>query len=367
MSKDFYDVLGLSKSATPEEIKKAYRKLAKEYHPDINKSEGAEEKFKKINEAYEVLSDPEKRANYDRYGGGFENAGGAHGFAGGANPFDIFSNFFRQDGEDGFFSSYQSGDMRGGGREEVTKKDVSITFLQAVKGCDYELSYRAKKACSECNGMRTYQGDRSYIHNCSACRGYGYEVIRTKSLFGVIEGRQTCRYCEGAGEKITRICTTCRGEGYNTENKKITIKIPGGVKTGDSLVFKDNQSYNGKKIYLSIRVLDSEVFTREGDNLYTKVIVNPLVAILGGSIEVPTPYGIKTIKLPAGSNSRDLLKLKGMGISFKKGIGNLFIKLEIASLKLTPSELEKIKSIQLTEPKEGKDWMRLFKKEYETI
>ncbi|PYC99623.1 molecular chaperone DnaJ, partial [Microbacterium esteraromaticum] len=198
--------------------------------------------------------------------------------------------------------------------------------------------------------------DRSYIYNCSACKGHGYEVVRTKSLFGIIEQKNTCRYCGGSGEKITKFCTTCRGHGYTSETKKVTIKIPGGVKTGDSLVFRDSQSYDNKKIYLSIKVENSDVFTREGDNVHTKVFINPLVAILGGSVEVPTPYGVKSIKLPPCSSSKELLKLKGMGIDFgKKGIGNLFIKLEMASLKLSSTDLEKIKSIKLTELKETKD------------
>ncbi|AHC39913.1 molecular chaperone DnaJ [Mycoplasma ovis str. Michigan] len=370
MSGDFYEVLGLNKNATQDEIKKAYRKLAKQYHPDINKSAGAEEKFKKINEAYEVLSDPQKKSNYDRFGAGFENAGGAQGFEGGANPFDIFSSFFsRQEGEDSFFSSFQTSGHRQSRREaEAPRKDVTISFLQSVKGCNYELSYKANKLCSECNGIRTFQGNKSYIYDCSACRGSGYEVIRTKSLFGIIEQKNVCRYCRGSGEQITKLCTTCRGQGYNTENKRVTIKIPGGVKTGDTLWYRDKESYDEGRIYLKINVKSSDIFTREGDNLYTKVFINPLVAILGGSIEVPTPYGIRNVKIPPNSNSKELLKLKGLGINFeKKGIGNLFVKIEIATLKLSPAEIEKIKSIKLTDSKESKDWIKLFKKEYEEI
>nr|WP_237710385.1 DnaJ C-terminal domain-containing protein [Candidatus Mycoplasma haematolamae] len=233
-----------------------------------------------------------------------------------------------------------------------------------MKGCEYELSYKSNQVCKECKGTRAYMGDKSYIYNCSICKGYGYEIIRTKTLFGIHEEQTVCRYCGGTGEKITKECTACKRQGYVSEAKKVTIKIPGGVQNGAVLLFRDTQSFDEQKIQLCIHVSSSEIFTREGDNLKTTIYVNPLTLILGGTIEVPTPYGLKKVTLAPGSTTKEF-KLKGMGITHnKKGMGDLFVKPEIGSLKLSSLELEKIKSIKLSELKETKDWLKQFKKEY---
>ncbi|KMZ96302.1 hypothetical protein PVNG_02440 [Plasmodium vivax North Korean] len=350
MGKDYYKILGIDNNASQEEIKKAYRKLAKQYHPDLNKSPDAEEQFKKVNEAYEVLSDPEKRSQYDRYGSAaFDGGGGQQGFHASGNPFDIFNDFFSRD-EDGFFSGFSSHNMRREERSYREEKLISISFLDSVRGCEYELSYKSRQKCSECKGTKAYQGDSRYIYNCSVCGGTGYEIIRTKSMLGIFEQKRRCRYCDGAGEKITRDCTSCRKRGYVIENKKTKIKIPGGVKDGDSLVFNDSQSYDNQKIFLKLNVGSSKIFERKGEDLYTKAFISPFVSVLGGSIEIPTPYGIKNVKIPAGTGTGTPLKLKEMGVSRgKKGTGNLFIKLEIASIKLSSLDGEKIKSIRIEE------------------
>ncbi|CCE66761.1 DnaJ domain-containing protein [Candidatus Mycoplasma haematominutum] len=372
MSQDYYQTLGVDRNSTEEEIKKAYRKLAKEYHPDLNKSPGAEEKFKKINAAYEVLGDPQKRSNYDRFGTAFEGGGFSPGYEGGTgDPInDIFSKFFsRADEEDGFSSFFQGGGTTYSTRRtretRDTRREIKLSFLESITGCDYEISYKSNKVCTECRGNRAYMGDKSYIYNCSICKGYGYEIVRNKSLFGVVETKTHCRYCGGSGEKITKGCTTCKQQGSVSETKKLNIKIPGGVKDGDSLVFTDATAYDKQKIFLDLQVENSSVFTRKGDELHTKVYVNPLIIILGGTVEVPTPYGPKSIKIPANSNTSSLLKIKNMGINFgKRGIKDLFVKLEVASLRYNRAELEKIKSLSLAEPREATELMKQFKKEY---
>ncbi|ADX98009.1 DnaJ domain-containing protein [Mycoplasma suis] len=373
MSVDFYNVLGVSRSASQDEIKKAYRKLAKEYHPDINKSAGAEKKFKEINEAYEVLGDPQKKANYDRFGSAAFD-GGASSFEGGTNPFDFFNSFFTRqddDDEDGFFTSFRTtggGPRPSSSREEVNKiyKTINISFLQSIKGCNYEIQYKSNQVCKECRGNKAFKGDKSYISSCLGCKGYGYEVIRSKGLFGIMEQRITCRYCGGSGEKIAKVCTTCKKQGYVTEIKSMNISIRSGIKNGEVLMFDDKESYHEQKIHVTVVVESSKVFRREGDNLYTKIFVNPLVLFLGGDVNVPTPFGLKSFKLPPGTNTKDLLKLKGMGITFgKKSVGNLFIKIEAAPTKLSHIDLEKIKSIELTDPKDNGEWQKSFKKEYE--
>ncbi|AGX89053.1 DnaJ domain-containing protein [Mycoplasma parvum] len=366
MSSDYYSVLGVDRNASIDEIKKAYRKLAKEYHPDINKSAGAEQKFKEINEAYEVLGDPQKKSNYDRFGA--SSFDGTGGFENGSNPFDIFNSFFsRQGDEEDFFTTFRSATETNKKSKEsrTTEKYITISFLQSIVGCEYDINFKSNQVCKECKGNKAFKGDKSFISNCTACKGHGFEVLRAKGLFGLIEQRVTCRYCGGTGEKITKSCATCKKQGYISEMKKITISIGSGIKDGDVLVYEDKDSYDNQKIYINVRVGPSKIFTREGNNLYTKVFINPLLFITGGYINVPTPFGLKSIKLPANSKSSELLKIKGMGIPLNKKIsGNLYVKIEVSPTKLGHIDLEKIKSIELTEPKESEEWNKNFKKEY---
>ena len=335
MSKrDYYDVLGLSRNAQPEEIKKAYRKLAVKFHPDKNPSDKvSEEKFKELGEAYEVLSNPQQRAAYDQYGhaafdrraGGFPRGGG--GFH---DPFDIFREVF---GAGNIFD-----DLCGGGRADPTQPqrgddlryDMEITFIEAAQGCEKEISVSKPERCSACGGSGAQSGSRTKV--CATCGGRG-QILTSRGIFSIA---QTCPHCQGAGRVIENPCRTCHGSGRQDLTSKIKLRIPAGVDTGARLRSAGNGEAGMRggpsgDLYVVLRVQPHEIFQRDADDLLCEVPVSLVQAALGADIDVPTLNGKASVRIPPGTQPGTLFRLKGKGIKNVQGhgFGDLHVRINI--------------------------------------
>ena len=327
---DYYDLLGVEKNVDAEALKKAYRKKAVQYHPDKNPgNKEAEEMFKKVSHAYEVLSDAEKRAAYDRYGpAAFEGGAGAPrgpgGFPGGGgfhDPFDIFREVFGQQGGGGgiFEEMFGGGGGRGDGRDGADLRyDLEITLEDAARGVEKEISFRKAMACERCDGSGAEPGSRRVT--CPTCRGHGQ--IRRSG--GIITFTQTCPTCGGAGTKIEKPCSACRGEGRVAKNTKLNVRIPPGVETGSRL----RSSGNGEAgmaggqpgdLYIVLSVKEHELFERQGEDLFCEIPIKFTLATLGGTIEVPTLFGKATLKIPAGTQSGTTFRLRSKGMPSLRG------------------------------------------------
>ncbi len=329
---DYYELLGVEKSVTAEELKKAYRKKAVQYHPDKNPGDkAAEEMFKKVSHAYEVLSDAEKRAAYDRYGpAAFEGGAGAAGPRGGGgmggggfhDPFDIFREVFGQQGGrggGGIFEEMFGGGGGGGGRDGADLRyDLEITLEDAARGVEKEISFRKQMACERCDGSGAEPGSKRVT--CATCRGAG-QVRRSG---GIITFTQTCPTCGGAGTRIEKPCSGCRGEGRVARNTKLNVRIPPGVDTGSRL----RSSGNGEAglaggqpgdLYIVLSVKEHELFERQGDDLFCEIPIKFTLAALGGSIEVPTLSGKAALKIPHGTQSGTTFRLRGRGMPSLRG------------------------------------------------
>lgn len=329
---DYYELLGVEKSVTADELKKAYRKKAVQYHPDKNPGDkAAEEMFKKVSHAYEVLSDAEKRAAYDRYGpAAFEGGAGAAGPRGGGgmggggfhDPFDIFREVFGQQGGrggGGIFEEMFGGGGGGGGRDGADLRyDLEITLEDAARGVEKEISFRKQMACERCDGSGAEPGSKRVT--CSTCRGAG-QVRRSG---GIITFTQTCPTCGGAGTRIEKPCSGCRGEGRVARNTKLNVRIPPGVDTGSRL----RSSGNGEAglaggqpgdLYIVLSVKEHELFERQGDDLFCEIPIKFTLAALGGSIEVPTLSGKAALKIPHGTQSGTTFRLRGRGMPSLRG------------------------------------------------
>ncbi len=327
---DYYQVLGVAKSASKDEIKKAYRKLAVKYHPDKNPGDtAAEEKFKQATEAYEVLSDESKRQQYDQFGhaafGPGRGAGGAGGFGGvdleealrtfmgafgGGGGGSIFENFFGGGGGGG--STNRGSDLR---------FDLEIDFEEAVFGSKRDLSFNVNVECGTCKGSGGAPGSK--MEKCSTCKGQG-QVISSNGLFHM---RQTCPDCGGAGQKISKPCTDCRGTGQVKGKRSITVRIPEGVETGSRLRVQ-GKGEGGTRggpagdLYVILHVKPHAVFERHDLDLLVEVPVPLQTAILGGEVSVPTLEGSSRIKIPAGTQSGKMLRLKNKGVKDPRGYGH---------------------------------------------
>ena len=328
---DYYELLGVQKGATEEELKKAYRKKAVQFHPDKNPgNKEAEEMFKKISHAYEVLKDPEKRAAYDRYGAAaFEGAGAGapRGPGGGGfhDPFDIFREVFGQQGgaggSGGIFEEMFGGGGRGGGGGQDgadLRYDLEITLEDAARGAEREISFRKHVTCERCDGSGAEPGSKRVT--CPTCRGAG-QVRRSG---GIITFTQTCPTCAGTGTKIEKPCTTCRGEGRTLKTTKLNVRIPPGVDNGSRL----RSSGNGEAgvaggqtgdLYIVISVKEHELFERQGDDLFCEIPIKFTLASLGGSIEVPTLFGKGSLKIPVGTQSGTTFRLRDKGMPSLRG------------------------------------------------
>jgi molecular chaperone DnaJ len=320
---DYYDLLGVDRKATDEELKKAYRKKAVQYHPDKNPgNKESEEMFKKVSEAYEALKDPDKRAAYDRYGhAAFQGAGGA-GRGGFHDPQDIFREFFNQQGGGGgggIFDEMFGGGGRDGGRDgSDLRYDLEITLEEAARGVEKEITFRKLMSCEHCHGSGAEPGSKRVT--CPTCRGSG-QVRRSG---GIIVFTQTCPTCGGAGVKIEKPCTVCRGEGRVAKNTKLNVKIPPGVETGSRLRSAGNgeaPSAGGEPgdLYIVLTVKDHELFERQGDDLFCEIPIKFTLATLGGSIEVPTLSGKASLKIPVGTQSGTTFRLREKGMPSLRG------------------------------------------------
>ena len=328
---DYYELLGVAKGANEEELKKAYRKKAVQFHPDKNPgNKEAEDMFKKVSESYEVLKDPEKRAAYDRYGhAAFQQGGGARGpggFSGGGggfhDPFDIFREVFGQQGGGGggIFDQFFGGEGNGGGagRGSDLRYDLEITLEEAAHGIEKEISFRKLGECTHCRGNGAEPGSKKTT--CPTCRGAG-QVTTSRGFFHV---RQACPTCHGSGQKFEKVCAKCHGEGRVNETAKIKVKIPPGVDTGNKLRSSGNgeagvMSGEAGDLYIVVHVKEHDVFERQGDDLFCEIPIKFTLATLGGTIQVPTMAGKATLKIPAGTQSGTTFRLKGRGMPHLRG------------------------------------------------
>lgn len=323
MSKrDYYEVLGVDKNATPDEIKKAYRKLARQYHPDVNKEPDAEEKFKEVKEAYEVLSDDNKRAQYDRYGHIDPNQGFG-GFGGGGGGFEDFGGF--GDIFDMFFGG-------GGSRRNPNAPQrgadlqytMTIEFKEAVFGKEADIEIPRTENCDHCNGSGARPG--THPETCSTCRGTGQQEIVQNTAFGRIVNRRVCPSCSGTGKIIREKCSQCHGSGKVKKRRKIHIKIPAGIDDGSQLRVS-GEGESGIRggppgdLYVVVHVKPHDFFEREGDDIYCEVPITFAQAALGDEIEVPTLSGKVKLKIPAGTQTNTYFRLKGHGVPRLRGLG----------------------------------------------
>lgn len=345
--RDYYDVLGVDKSASDAEIKSAFRKLAKKYHPDLNKEPDAAEKFKEVQEAYEVLSDEQKRKTYDQFGSAaFENnaGGNPYGNYGGFNTSgfgfddinldDILSNMFGSGF--GFGSNKRKNRPQKG--DDILYR-MNISFKEAVFGCKKDITLDLTEECSECSGKGGFNPK-----TCSTCGGTGRVRRNQSSLFGAFVSETTCPDCSGTGEIFERRCTDCRGKGHVTNRKTITVTIPEGVDTGSRVRIKGkgeagiNGGENGD-IFVEFIVKEDELFERDDHDIYMTLPINIAEATLGAEKEVPTLDGTIILTIPSLSQTNDKLRVKGRGVPYQGSSkrGDLYIVLEV----VMPSKLDK--------------------------
>lgn len=374
MADDFYKLLGVEKNASAEEIKKAYRKQAMKYHPDRNPgNKEAEEMFKKVSNAYEVLSDPKKRATYDQYGeaafepGGMGSAGG--GFR---DASDIFREFFGGGGGGGIFDSF----FGGGGhaaeeddhRGNDLRFDLEITLEEAASGVEKTIKYRRHERCDACHGSGSEAG--SSRKTCPTCHGRG-QVVSSNGFFQM---RRPCPTCRGSGSVVEKPCKKCGGSGLSVATRTLTKKIPAGVDTGTRLRSTgDGEAgeYGGEygDLYLVIHVKPHELFERDGNNLFCTIPIKFTVGALGGTLRVPTLTGRADLRIPAGTQNGEMFRLRGMGMPSLRGgaKGDQYVRIQIDVPKTLSSEQkEKLDAFAKscgddTEPI-SESWMEKFKK-----
>lgn len=327
MSKrDYYEILGVSKSASDQDIKKAYRKMAMKYHPDKNPDDKeAEEKFKEANEAYEILSSPEKRKRYDQFGhAGVNNNGGAGGYDGfgGAGFEDIFGDIFDMFGGGGGFSSSR---RRSGPRKGADiQYETTITFKEAAFGLEREIEFYRNDKCNTCNGSGAKPGTSS--KTCGKCNGTGEVKFAQRTPLGQIVNVRPCDECNGEGKIIEKPCEKCHGKGNVRKKKKVKVKIPAGVDTG-SVISIRGEGEPGVKggprgdLYLVINVKPHEIFERDGYDVICEMPITFVQAALGDEVEVPTLEGKVKYKIAEGTQSGTIFRLKSKGIIHPKGYG----------------------------------------------
>ena len=359
---DYYELLGIARTATEEELKKAYRKKAVQFHPDKNPgNKDSEEMFKKVSEAYEALKDPDKRAAYDRYGhAAFQQTGtGPRGSGGGGfhDPFDIFREVFGQQSGGGggggifdqFFGGEGGGAGSGPGRGSDLRYDLEISLEEAAQGVEKEVSFRKLGHCGHCHGSGAEPGSKRTT--CPTCHGAG-QVTTSRGFFHV---RQACPTCQGAGKRLDKPCAKCHGEGRVNESTKINVRIPAGVDTGSKL----RSSGNGEAgvmggeagdLYIVVHVKEHDVFERQGDDLFCEIPIKFTLATLGGTIQVPTMQGKATLKIPAGTASGTTFRLKGRGMPQvrTKANGDQLIRVQVeVPTDLTDAQRKKLEDFAL--------------------
>ena len=335
--RDYYEVLGVTKSASASEIKKAYYKLAKQYHPDVNPGDAeAEKKFKEINEAYAILSDEEKKAKYDQFGhAAFENGGAGGGYGAGFEGFDfgdIFSSFF---GGGGGFGGFGGGNRRNAPmRGEDIYARVTLTFEEAVHGCKKEITFGRVQKCADCSGSGAKKGTTA--ETCTKCGGSGQVRVQQRTAFGVMQSMRACDECRGSGKIIKEPCTNCRGTGYVKISKTLSVNIPAGIDHGQNISIggMGNEGRNGGPagdLIITVAVKQHAVFERDGSDVYCEVPINYWEAVLGDEIDIPTLEGKEKFTIPEGTQTGTTFTLRGRGIQRVNSSmrGNLYITVKV--------------------------------------
>ncbi|MFQ5780608.1 MAG: molecular chaperone DnaJ [Nitrospiria bacterium] len=360
--RDYYEILGVGRNASEEELKKAYRKMALKCHPDRNSgNKGAEERFKEVNEAYSVLSEPEKRKRYDLYGHeGLAGAGmGGFDFGQGGGFSDIFGDIFEE-----FFGGSPGQGRRRPQRGNDLRYNMTITFEEAIFGKEGKIKLRRPEPCRRCNGTGA-KGDA--VKRCPTCGGAGQ--VRFQQGFFTVS--RTCSSCRGEGRIISEVCPQCRGERYTAHEKTISIKVPPGVETGTRLRVSGEGEigHNGGPpgdLYVVITVKEHPHYTRDGDHILYEKEISFIRAILGGTVEVPTIKGETALKVPPGTQDGKIFRMKGLGFPNLRGygIGDQLVKIRITiPTKLTSQQREILEEFaRISGESVGSDSGKLFEK-----
>lgn len=361
--RDCYEVLGVDKNATQEDIKRAYRNLAKKYHPDLNPNDSeAEKNFKEVNSAYEVLSDDEKRARYDRFGHEGVNGQGAGGGFGGFG--DIFDDIFDIFG--GGFGGGSQSRRTGPQRGSDLRYNLNIEFEEAIFGVEKEIKIRRTENCSTCEGSGAKPG--THKETCSTCHGSGQVRYSQQSPFGQMIRTATCNECGGSGEIIKEKCDSCHGSGTEVKEKKIKVKVPAGV-NNESIISIRGEGEGGLRggpsgdLYIYISVNEDEIFIREGNNIFLNIPISFTEAALGAEIDVPTLDGNEIYNIPQGTQTGSRFKMRGKGVPHLRGggRGDLYFIVDIqVPTKLTERQREILKELAKEQGEEVREQKKTF-------
>lgn len=360
--RDYYEVLGVQKGVGDEELKKAYRRLAKQYHPDLHPDDAeAESHFKEINEAYEVLSDKDKRARYDQFGhagvdpnysagpAGY-NGGGGFGFGGFGDIFEDLGDIFSGGG---FGGSTRTRDPNGPTRGNSQGCTLPLSFMEAVKGCQKEVTYQRLESCAACSGSGAAEGSRP--ESCPDCGGTGYVTVRKQSVFGVMQVRQPCSRCGGSGRVIKNPCQKCGGKGRVRVNKKLTVTVPAGIDDGQAFIVRgegDHGTNGGPAgdLQVSVSVRPDPIFERDGQSIWCDIPLTYTQAVLGDEIVVPTVDGKVKYAIPEGTQNGTVFRLRDKGVvnpNTGRNRGDQYVRVSIEVPRgLTRAQKEKLREFE---------------------